>query len=121
MHGYVCISLIIFGCVQLLKYFSVPAPGWVFFYLNDFLTIPIVAALCLHGVWLLKKDYTIRLSIFSIFSLWAFYSFYFEYYLPKQSARYTGDILDVVCYFAGAVVFYFLQKIENPGSAPGNQ
>jgi len=103
----------VFFCVQLLKHFSIAAPKWVFNHLNDFLTIPLVATLGLHGVWLLKRDYTLRLNVFTIFSLVAFYSVFFEYYLPQQSHRYTGDIWDVVCYFLGGVVFFFLQRIEN--------
>jgi hypothetical protein len=70
-----------------------------------------VATLCLHGVWLVKKDKAIRLNLFSIFSLVAMYSIYFEYYLPQQSHRYTGDVLDVVCYICGGIVFYLLQKM----------
>lgn len=69
-----------------------------------------VATLCLHGVWLIKKDKTIRLDIFTILSLVALFSIYFEYYLPKQSYRYTGDIWDVVCYGLGGIIFYLLQK-----------
>src|SRR5690554_3461051 len=113
LHWYILVSLVVFFCVQLLKYFSIAAPKWVFNHLNDFLTIPLVATVGLHGVWLLKKDYSIRLDIFTIFSLVAFYSVFFEYYLPQQSHRYTGDIWDVVCYCLGGVVFYVLQRREN--------
>lgn len=112
MHRYVAFSLLLFLCVQIFKYFSYPAPSWFFHYLNDFLTIPIVAALCLHAVWLLKKDTSLRLGIFTIISLVAMYAIFFEYYLPQQSERYTGDTWDVVCYTAGGVVFYFLQKMK---------
>lgn len=112
LHFYVLLSMVVFVCVQAWKYFYGIRSNWIFHYLNDFLTIPIVATICLHGVWLLKKDYTIRLNIFTILSLVVLYSIAFEYYLPKQSYRYTGDIWDVVCYFLGGIVFYFLQKIE---------
>jgi hypothetical protein len=50
-----------------------------------------------------------RLSLFSIFSLTTFYAIYFEIYLPKVEPRYTGDVLDVVMYVAGSLLFYFLQ------------
>ena len=112
LHLYVLLSLVVFLCVQSLKYFSVVGPNWIFHHLNDFLAIPIVATVCLHGVWFIKKDRNIRLNIFTILSLVALFSIVFEYYLPQQSYRYTGDIWDVVCYFLGGVVFYFLQKIE---------
>lgn len=112
LHLYVLLSLVVFLCVQSLKSFLVPGPNWIFHHLNDFLAIPIVAILCLHGVWFIKKDNNIRLNIFTILSLVALFSFIFEYYLPQQSYRYTGDVWDVVCYFLGGAVFYFLQKIE---------
>ena len=112
LHLYVFLSLVVFLCVQSLKAFSVVGPNWIFHHLNDFLTIPMVGALCLHGAWFIKKDYSIRLNIFTILSIVALYSLFFEYYLPQHSYRYTGDIWDVVCYFLGGVVFYFLQKKE---------
>lgn len=112
LHLYVCLSLGIFLIVQILKFFSISNPAWVFYYLNDFLVIPMVGTFCLHCVWIIKKDNTIRLDIFTIFSLVALFSIFFEYYLPQQSYRYTEDILDVVCYFMGGVVFFILQKKE---------
>ncbi|MEM0587083.1 hypothetical protein V0F38_02140 [Aequorivita sp. MCCC 1A16792] len=84
--------------------------NWIYHYLNDFLTIPLVAIIGLHGVWFIKKDKTIRLNKFTILSLVIVFAVFFEYYLPKQSYRYTADIWDVFCYFIGGVVFYFLQK-----------
>lgn len=112
LHLYVLLSLVVFLCVQSLKSFTIAGPNWTFHYLNDFLAIPIVATFCLNGVWFIKKDNNIRLNIFTILSLVALFSLVFEYYLPQQSYRYTGDICDVVCYFLGGVVFFFLQKIE---------
>ena len=64
-------------------------------------------------IWAIKKDRTIRLNIFTIISLVALFSLYFEFYLPKQSTRYTGDLWDVVCYFLGGMLFYFLQNIPS--------
>lgn len=112
LHFYALLSLVVFLGVQILKFFSVSHPLWVFHHLNDFLVIPLVATVCLHGVWLIKKDKTIRLDIVTIFSLVALFSFVFEYYLPQKSYRYTGDILDVVCYVLGGIVFFVLQKKE---------
>lgn len=112
LHIYVLLSLGVFIGVQSLKSFAIADPNWIFHYLNDFLAIPMIALVCLHGVWFIKKDQNIRLNIFTILSLVALFSFVFEYYLPQQSYRYTGDIWDVLCYFLGGVVFYFLQKIE---------
>lgn len=112
LHGYFFLSLIVFGGVQLLKYFSISAPDWIFFYLNDFLTIPIVATVCLHVVWFLKRDQSIRLNPFTIASLVILYSIYFEVYLPSVSTRYTADVWDVFWYSIGGIVFWLLQKLE---------
>ncbi|MBB6681277.1 hypothetical protein H4O20_07455 [Aequorivita sp. 609] len=113
LHGYVLFSVVVFLCVQGLKYFEIVAPNWVFNHLNDFLVIPMVATLGLHTAWFIKKDKSIRIDLFTIISLVVLYSVVFEYYLPKQSYRYTGDIWDVVCYALGGIVFYVLQKMEN--------
>lgn len=112
LQYYTLLSLLTFIGVQILKFFSVSNPTWIFHYLNDFLTIPLVAMVSLHGVWWIKKDRSIRLNIFTVFSLVILFSFYFEYYLPQQSYRYTADIWDVFCYVLGGFVFLLLQKIE---------
>ncbi|MCM4159718.1 hypothetical protein DHB64_07405 [Antarcticibacterium sp. W02-3] len=55
------------------------------------------------------RDRRIRLSLFSILSLTAMYALYFEVYLPKVEPRYTADVMDVMMYTAGSLLFYFLQ------------
>ena len=112
LHIYVFLSSLLFIGVQSLKFLSVFVPNLIFNHLNDFLLIPMVATISLHGVWMIKKDNSIRLNTFTIFSLVVLFSFVFEYYLPRQSDRYTGDIWDVVCYVMGGMVFYILQKME---------
>jgi di/tricarboxylate transporter len=112
LHGYVLLSLLAFVTVQFLKFNSFSNPRWIFQHLNDFLTIPIVATICLHVIWAIQKDRTIRLSIITIFSLVVLFSLYFEYYLPRQSHRYTADTWDIFCYFLGGIVFYFFQRIK---------
>lgn len=112
LHGYVLLSFAVFLIVQGLKFFSVAGPNWIFNHLNDYLAIPMIATVCLHGVWWIKKDRTIRLNGFTILSLVALFSIVFEYYLPQQDYRYTGDIWDVVCYGLGGLVFYALQKMK---------
>lgn len=112
LHWYVFLSLMAFIGVQSLKFFSFTNQNWIFHYLNDFLVIPMVATLSLHAVRLIKKDNKIRLNIFTIISLVALFSVVFEFYLPKQSYRYTGDIWDVACYILGGLVFFILQKID---------
>lgn len=110
-HFYVLLSVFVFLGVQGLKFFAIDGPDWVFYHLNDFLLIPMVALLGLHTVWLLNKDRSIRLNRFTIFSLVLMFALVFEYELPKQSYRYTSDFWDVIAYFLGGVVFYMLQKM----------
>lgn len=112
LHIYAGWSFVIFFIVFGLEKYTQTIPEIVTFYLNDFLIIPMVGLACLHGVWFLKKDYSIRLNVFMIVSLAVLFSVYFEWYLPKVSERYTADFWDVICYAAGGVVFHFLQKLE---------
>lgn len=110
LHIYVGISLLVFAVVEVLKQAQLPAPAWVFNYVNDLLVIPIVGLACLHVIWLFKKNRKIRLDWISIFLLVLIFSFYFEIYLPPISKRYTADYWDVLCYSLGGFTLYFLQK-----------
>lgn len=109
LNGTFYLFTIIFLILQVLLYLGTQLPNWVVSYVNDFLCMPIVLTICLKVVHLVKKDEQIRLSLFSIFSLTTFYAIYFEVYLPKVEPRYTADVLDVVMYFLGGTLFYFLQ------------
>lgn len=104
------ISLAIFAILQLLLFLDVNLPDWVIFYVNDFLVMPIALTICLFIIHRVSKDRGIRLSLFTIFSLATLYSVYFEGFLPRYHWRYTADILDVVMYFLGGIVFYFTQN-----------
>lgn len=102
-------SVAIFGILQLVLFLAMNLPNWVVFYVNDFLVMPIVLTICLFVVHRVSKDRRIRLSLFTIFSLASLYAIYFELYLPQHNPRYTADILDVVMYFSGGLLFYFSQ------------
>lgn len=103
------LAILVYGLV----FFNVPAPNWVRFYAADFLCMPIVLSVCLFIVRRWKQAPRMQLSLLSILSLTTFYSLYFEAYLPPRSERYTGDIWDVVMYFTGAMLFYFIQKYSS--------
>lgn len=113
LHFYTLFSVVLALIVQSMHYFSMSMPDWVSSYVKDLLVLPIVATICLHGVWILKKDRDIRLDVFTIFTLVVMYSYLFEYYFPKQIYFYVSDPWDIVCYAMGGTIFYFLQKIEN--------
>lgn len=109
LYTFFFIAILIFLSIQASYYFDIELPPWVRFYVNDFLCMPIVLTICLSVVHWIKHDKSIRLSLFTILSLTAVYALYFEIYLPKIEPRYTADILDVVMYFSGSMLFYFLQ------------
>lgn len=109
LHTSFFIFVAVFLIIQLLLHLDIYLPDWVVFYLNDFLCMPIVLTICLKVVHLIMKDRSIRLSLFSIFSLITLYTIYFEVYLPTVEPRYTADVLDVVMYITGSLLFYFLQ------------
>lgn len=102
--------LAVFFVIQFHPFLDLNLPDWVVFYVKDFICMPIVLTICLVVVQLIHKNKDIRLSLFTVFSLALFYSLYFELYLPRFHFRYTADILDVLMYFLGSLVFYFLQQ-----------
>lgn len=112
LYNFFVVAISIFLSNLILVYFKVNLPEWVTSYLNDFLCMPVVLTICLTAVHLIKKDKSIRLDLFTIISLTSFYAVFFEWYLPKVEPRYTADWLDVVMYFSGALLFYYLQFQE---------
>lgn len=107
-----------FFAFETLILLNVPVPQWMTSYLNDLLCMPIVFTICLKAVHQIKNDTSSRLNLPLILSLTTFYALYFEVLLPKISQRYTGDLLDVVIYFFGAALFYFIQQIDLYMSRP---
>lgn len=81
-------------------------------YLNDLLCMPIVLSVCLFVIRKISKRKDLKISLFSAFSLAALYSIYFEWYLPENTTRYTQDVVDVLLYFGGALIFYLAQRSE---------
>lgn len=102
--------LIVFLIIEFRSFLQISIPDWLLFYGKDFLCMPIVLTICLTAVRFLKKDQSINLTLFTVLSLCTFYSIYFEAYLPKVHSRYTADLLDVIMYFSGGFLFYFLQR-----------
>ena len=100
---------IAFLIIQFHTFLQFNLPDWVLFYVKDFLCMPIVLTIGLVVAQVIKKDRSIRLSLFTIMSLTVFYTLYFEIFLPRVHTRYTADLLDVLMYFSGSLLFYFLQ------------
>ncbi len=104
------VSSAIFLLGRLIVLTDIDQPWWMKNYLNDLLCMPIILSICLKVVQVLKKDSSIRISLFSVLSLATFYSLYFEIILPLFMERYTADVYDVNLYFTGALLFFFLQE-----------
>lgn len=109
LHKTFFLFVAVFLILQILLHLEMHLPNWVVFYVNDFLCMPIVLFICLKVVHFLTRNYELRLSLFTVLSLTTFYALYFEVYLPKVEPRYTADILDVVMYVLGSLLFYFVQ------------
>ncbi|MCF8461881.1 MAG: hypothetical protein K9G46_14240 [Flavobacteriales bacterium] len=83
-------------------------------YLDDFLCFPIVLTLGLAAYRLRWPDY--QLSVWHTIPVFLIFSFYFEVYLPKTSANYTSDFVDVLMYLCGLAIFgYFINKKDTVG------
>lgn len=81
---------------------------FVSFYATDLLFIPVAGLFSLFFVRLIKRDKEIVVSWYQILLFVFFSSWYFEWCLPKQG-YYVPDVWDVVMYFFGGIIFYFLQ------------
>ncbi|MGJ8551032.1 hypothetical protein [Winogradskyella wichelsiae] len=104
------ISIGIASAIYIANRFETPLPNWIYFYVNDFLCMPIVLSLCLAVLYIYKKTEILYVPLVIIMLLTTFFALYFEVFLPKTNARYTSDLIDVVLYFLGAFLFYKFQK-----------
>ncbi|GMN07932.1 hypothetical protein MTsPCn5_33210 [Croceitalea sp. MTPC5] len=104
--------IVLSSSIYLLQQCEIPIPKWVNNYMNDFLCMPIVLSICLVVVRKLQGRHTHRLPWWVIFCLTLYFSLYFEYYLPQVSIRYTSDIIDVLLYFAGALLFFLFTMLK---------
>lgn len=89
------------------------APDFVRYHLTDLLFIPAMALFALIFARLIKRDKKLTIPPFLLFFQTSIIALYFEIYLPFYSSRaseYTSDIIDVMMYFVGAIVFLLLQK-----------
>ncbi|MCX7551514.1 hypothetical protein [Xanthomarina sp. F2636L] len=100
------IALFIYGANRL----ALPLPNWIYFYVNDFLCMPIVLSISLAVLRFFKKTDNIYVPLSIILIMTTYYAFYFEWLMPQLNMRYTGDVIDVFLYFMGAVLFYLFQK-----------
>ncbi|MEZ4886113.1 MAG: hypothetical protein R3E32_15365 [Chitinophagales bacterium] len=80
-------------------------------YLDDLLCFPIVLTIILFLLREIYQNPNYRFTPLQIVFALAYFSLAFEVVLPYFSANYRGDILDVVAYVVGAVIFWkWMQK-----------
>ena len=76
-------------------------------YLDPLLLMPILLHLIKwERQWLLKRKYTFRFVEIIVWTVSI--SIIAEYFFPKWNNKFTADCIDVLLYFAGAVIYYFV-------------
>jgi hypothetical protein len=78
--------------------------------MDDILCIPIVLHISRYIMKMLNNEKSFEISFFHITSAIILFSIIFEFLLPSISQNYTADILDILCYCFGGVVFIFFEK-----------
>lgn len=75
-------------------------------YVDDILVIPIVLSLTTILIRFFTKNPSFRIDLGMLITSVILFSIAFEWLLPRLSDRYTADFLDVLCYCAGAILYY---------------
>lgn len=107
-HPLFLLSVSLYIGVRLWRLSEFSIPSSINGYVTDLVCMPIILTLCLIGVRVLKKVPHYELNAVQIFSMTAFYAILFEYYLPSSNSIYTADFFDVIAYFTGATIYYFV-------------
>lgn len=102
-------SLAIYILIRLLRKNNYDIPEWINGYLTDLICIPIVLMICLAMVRSIKRDSLIEIKPWLIALICIEYALIFEWFLPQKSSIYTADWIDVVMYFSGGIIFFFVQ------------
>ncbi len=109
-HPIFYFSVLVASAIYSVQRLQLPLPNWISFYVNDFLCMPIVLSSCLAIVRIIKKNETLYVPLTVVLGLTIYFSIYFEWLMPLLNTRYTTDVIDILLYFLGAILFYKLQK-----------
>ncbi len=99
-------------CIYSLQRMNIFLPEIIQNYMNDFLCIPIILYICQTAVRKLRSDSNILLSLSLMLIVTLGYAIYFEWYLPRNTYRYTADWMDVALYLIGMYFFYKIERIK---------
>lgn len=108
---YFIFSLIIGTLIYIAQKTKIQLPNIINNYVNDFLIIPIILIPSLFILQWSRSDKNYRISFWVIIYICSLYALLFEFLIPKYHPRYTADLIDVILYFAGGFVFYYLQNV----------
>lgn len=109
-HPIFYISMLVAFAIYIAQKFVLPVPNWVYFYVNDFLCMPIVLSLCLATIRIIKRTESLYVPLLIVLILTTYFTLYFEWLMPKLNTRYTFDKFDIVLYYLGALLFFRFQK-----------
>lgn len=104
------ICVLIAFIIYVVSKLQLPLPNWIYFYVNDFLCMPIVLGICLAVLRVIKNTENLYIPFGIVIGLTTYFAIYFEWLMPQVNDRYTADIVDVILYFIGALLFYRFQK-----------
>lgn len=110
-HPIFLASISIYVLIRLLRKNNYPLPHWINGHLTDLICLPIVLLICLALVRMLKRDSAIEIKPWLIALICIEYALIFEWILPQKSPIYIADWIDVVMYFLGGLIFFFIQPI----------
>jgi len=109
-------SVVLAAINQLLERSGIFIPI-VHSYLDDLLCFPIVLTTGLAAYRMLHQQPNYVLSHWQVWPAVGIYAVVFEVVLPSYSQVYTADVVDVIAYVIGALVF--MKWINTPGDLPG--
>jgi len=103
-------SMLVAFAIYIAQKFVLPLPNWVYFYVNDFLCMPIVLSTCLAVLRIIKKTEVLYVPIGIVLALTMYFLIYFEWLMPQINTRYTSDLIDAGLYILGGLLFFKFQK-----------
>jgi len=105
----------LFGCFFWLITLIARKTGQPIAYLNGYIgdafAVPVIANISLwfQRVFIIRNNYYV-LAKWHVVFIFFYLTILFEVILPCFSKRYTADFFDVLLYFIGSLLFYFVMN-----------
>jgi hypothetical protein len=109
---YIAFSFGIFLYVlQLLAKFNyILLSSWYVNYAADVVCLPLILSITLVLIRKIKRWPFFYLTNGMFVVAISYTSILFEWILPRYFTKYTADIVDIVMYLVGLIIFYFVQQ-----------